>query len=165
MEEGVIKAWETYEEVAAYLLDQMAEKFGLIRVEGKQTVSGIRSGTSYEIDAKGVAEHGEGIVIIECRRYTGSKQNQEQIGALAYRILDTGADGGILVGPLGLQEGAAKIADAENIGSVVLAPESTTTRYVMQFLNSMFAGVSEGIVLGESVSAKVTHADGTREVS
>jgi hypothetical protein len=39
---------------------------------------------------------------------------------LAYRIIDTGADGGILVSPLGLQEGAERVAAAENIISVRL---------------------------------------------
>lgn len=159
-----MKVWESYEEVAAYLLDQMAEKFGLERVEGKQHVTGLRSGTSYEIDAKGVAAEGEGFLIVECRRYTASKQNQERIGALAYRVLDTRADGGILVSPLGLQEGAARIAEAENIKSVILAGDSTTTRYLMRFLTSVFAGLSGRVVLGESVSAVVTRADGTKEV-
>ena len=55
----------------------------------------------------------EGFVIIECRRYTKSRQSQEKIGGLAYRILDTGARGGILISPLGMQEGASKIADVE----------------------------------------------------
>ena len=30
------EAWETYEEVAVYLLDQIASELGLERVEGKQ---------------------------------------------------------------------------------------------------------------------------------
>jgi hypothetical protein len=32
--------WQTYEEVAAWLLNQFASEFGLDRVEGKQDVSG-----------------------------------------------------------------------------------------------------------------------------
>lgn len=85
------KTWNNYEEVAAYLLDRNAEKFGLERVEGKQSVYGERSRTNWEIDAKGIKVDGEGFVIIECRRYTTSKQSQERIGALAYKIIDTGA--------------------------------------------------------------------------
>ena len=94
------KAWRTYEEVAAELLDRNAEKFGLQRVEGKQHVRGNRSGTKWEIDAKGVKLGDEGFVIVECKRHTISKPNQELLGGLAYRIVDTGASGGIIVSPL-----------------------------------------------------------------
>ena len=78
--------WESYEQVGTYLLDQFAAEFGLDRVKAKQEVPGQRSGTSWEIDAKGVTEDGKGFFIVECRRYTTSKQNQ---GRRRY-----GADGG-----------------------------------------------------------------------
>lgn len=39
------KAWENYEQVAAYLLDKSAEEIGLRGVEGKQKIPGHRSGT------------------------------------------------------------------------------------------------------------------------
>jgi hypothetical protein len=136
------RKWETYEEVAAYLLDQIAEVLGLEKVEGKQNIVGERSGTTWEIDGKGVRSKEGGFVIIECRRYTKSKQKQEQVAALAYRIMDTGAQGGIIVSPLGIQEGAAKIANSENIQTVTLDENSTTTDYVLRFLNTIFAGVS-----------------------
>src|SRR5215210_705819 len=96
--------WESYEQVAAYLLNQFASEFGLERVEGKQKVVGQRSGTDWEIDAKGFRSGDTGFVIVECRRYTTSKQNQGKVGALAYSIIDSGAEGGIIVSPLGLQE-------------------------------------------------------------
>jgi hypothetical protein len=82
--------------VATYLLNQCAREFGLSKVERKQKVLGLHSQTEWEIDAKGVREGSEGFVIIECRRYTTSRQNQDRIGSLAYRILDTGAQGGII---------------------------------------------------------------------
>lgn len=49
------QSWERYEGVARDLLDQFREHFGLDRVESKQRIAG-RSGTSWEIDAKGVRE-------------------------------------------------------------------------------------------------------------
>jgi hypothetical protein len=129
--------WENYEQVATYVLNQIAAQFGVAFFEGKQKVAGHRSGTRYEIDAKGVRHDGETFLIVECRRYTTSKQDQEKIGALAYRILDTGAKGGIVVSPLGLQEGAEKIASAEDIDSVILEPDSTTESFVVKFLNTL----------------------------
>jgi hypothetical protein len=145
------KAWESYERVAQFLLDQMAEHFGLSYVEGKETIEGKRSGTIYEIDGRGVAKGGEGFVILECRRYTTSRQKQEDMAALAYRILDTGAKGGIIVSPLDLQEGARKIAEAENIVSVRLGENSTNRNYVLGFLNKIFVGVTDRVHLSENV--------------
>lgn len=159
------KSWETYEEVAAYLLNQIATEFGLDRFEGKQKVLGKRSGTEWEIDAKGVDEGNEVFFLIECRRYTTSRQNQEKLGSLAYRIIDTGAKGGIIVSPLGLQEGAAKLAQAENIYNVLLDKNSTRTEYVLKFLEKMWVGKHfEGkITPKSSLSLRVIRADGTVE--
>lgn len=143
--------WETYEEVATHLLDEFAEEFGLERVEGKQNVQGERSGTTWEIDAKGVKKGEEGFIIVECRRYTASKQNQEKIGGLAYRILDTGASGGIVVSPLGLQEGAEKVASSEDIQHVTLSADSTPYEFFLRFLNKVMVGVHDTLQVKENV--------------
>ncbi|OPY68267.1 MAG: hypothetical protein A4E63_02044 [Syntrophorhabdus sp. PtaU1.Bin050] len=150
--------WQSYEDVATYLLNQCAQEFGLSKVEGKQTVPGLRSNTEWEIDAKGANEGSEGFVIIECRRYTTSRQNQERIASLAYRILDTGAQGGIIVSPLGLQEGAEKVARAERIVNVQLSPDSTPHEFAMQFVNKIFLGFEEQISLHDEFSVEVTRA-------
>jgi hypothetical protein len=150
------KAWKSYEEVAAYLLEQNAHEFGLTGVEGKQKIPGRRSGTCYEIDAKGIRDGNEGFVIIECRRYTTSKQNQENLGGLAYRIIDTGAVGGIIVSPLGIQEGAAKIATSENIVNVQLDANCTPSEFTMKFLNRLTIGIRDGAVFSDSCSIEVS---------
>lgn len=149
------KRWESYEEVATYLLSQFAQEFGLDRVEGKQEVVGQRSDTTWEIDAKGVRQGNTGFVIVECRRYTTSKQNQEKVGALAYRIIDTGADGGILVSPLGLQEGAERVAAAENIISVRLNEDCNRYEFVLGFLNQIILGMLDPISIGEEIQVKL----------
>jgi hypothetical protein len=159
------KTWKTYEEVATYLLNQIATEFGLDRFEGKQKVLGKRSGRKWEIDAKGIGEGDEIFFIVECRRYTTSRQNQEKLGSLAYRIIDTGAKGGIIVSPFGLQEGAAKLAHAENIYNVLLDENSTRTEYVLKFLEKMRIGKHlEGKTTPRSsLSVRVIRADGTVE--
>jgi len=126
--------WKTYEEVTTYLLGEIAHELGLERVEGKQTITGARSGTEWEVDAKGIRSDQEGFVIIECRRYTTAGQSQEKVGALAYRIMDTGAAGGIVVSPIGLQSGAAKVASAEGIIHVHLGKDSTKHQYFSAIL-------------------------------
>jgi hypothetical protein len=157
------KAWESYEQVAIYLLDQIAAKLGLERVEGKQHAYGSRSLTDWEIDGKGVTVGGEGFVIIECRRYTKDRQNQERVAGLAYRIIDTGASGGILVSPLGFQEGAKKVAAAEGIHEMFMDANSTRSDYVLRFLNEVFIGMSATAVATATLKVKVIRADGTEE--
>src|SRR2546423_14639423 len=108
-------AWESYEQVAVYLLNQVAAEMGLERVEGKQDVYGSRSETNWEIDGKGVKVGDESFVIIECRRYTTSKQTQEKAASLAYLILDPGAAVGIPLSPLAFREGSKMVPSAQAI--------------------------------------------------
>jgi hypothetical protein len=145
--------WKSYEEVAQFLLNEMADKFGLIKVEDRQKITG--QSTSWVIDAKGIAKEGIGFIIIECRRYTASKLNQESLGGLAYRIKDTKANGGIIVSPLGLQEGAKKVASANNIISVQLRENSTISNYILEFLNQVFVGFNDTVALTDEIKIKL----------
>jgi hypothetical protein len=154
------KKSETYEQVAQYLLDKFCDKFGLERVEGKQGLLGRRSGTNWTIDAKGICQSGVGFLIVECRRYTTSKLAQEDVGGIAYRIMDTGADGGISVSPFDLQKGARKIAAAENVKRVTLDPDSTTKEFLMRFLDDIFAGLHDTLLATDSFTATVYDKDG-----
>jgi hypothetical protein len=147
--------WKTYEEVASYLLNKFAEEFGLSRVEAKQPIAGQRSGTLWTIDAKGIRHGNEGFVIVECRRCTTAKQDQEKLGGLAYRIIDTGAAGGIIVSPVGLQAGAQKVARSEGIVSVELHEDSTPSEFAMRFLNKIFLGIHEQLTLSDKCDAEV----------
>lgn len=142
--------WKDYEAVAAHLLNQFSEHFNLARVEGKQVVHGNRSSTNWTIDAKGVVEGSDAFVIVECRRHTTSKQDQEQLAGLAYRIMDTEAEGGILVSPMGFQSGAAKVANSERIVYVELHPDSTVEEFSMRFLNQLFLGMHERCSVSDS---------------
>ena len=155
------KAWESYEEVAVYLLDQVGDRLGLDfeLVEGKQDVYGSRSGAKWEIDGKAVTVGEEEFVIIECRRYTTSRLKQEQAAALAYRIADTGAKGGIFVSPFGLQEGAKKIASAEGIHEIFMDENSTRSDYMVKFLDRATLGVSAQIRFNVLANAEDTPAD------
>lgn len=134
--------WESYEEVACFLLEELGDKLGLAleRVEGKQKLVGS-SGMEWEIEGKGVKAEDGAIVVIECRRYTTSKVKAEQVGALAYRIGDLGAAGGIIVTPIGVQKGGQLIAECEGIQTVRLDADSTTAAYVLKFLDDVIIGV------------------------
>jgi len=151
------KPWKSYEQVAANLLNQFAKEFGLDRVESKQDVTGQRSKTSWEIDAKGVRDKDGAFMVVECRRCTTSKQSQEKMGGLAYRIIDSGALGGIIVSPLGLQEGAQKVAVAENIVEVHLDENSTPEQFVMSFFDKVMIGVTDTLMFTEEVKVEVVH--------
>ena len=151
--------WQRYEKTATYVLNEVASYLGLQRVEGKQSISGD-SGTDWEIDAKGVSENGEAFVIVECRRYTKSRLSQEDLGGIAYRIRDGGAEGGIVVSPLGLQEGAAKVAKKENIVSVRLPADCTPQRFALEFLGNLLArplGVESRCEVGSVTVITTSH--------
>jgi hypothetical protein len=140
------KQWLTYEGFTVKLLNDVAEEFGLESVQGEQIIQGKRSGTTYKIEGKGIIKGGKGFLIVECRRYTRSRQSQQKLGELAYRILDSGADGAILVSRMGLQKGAKMIAASEKITSVQLREGSTTlNEFVMEFLDKIRIGLS-GII-------------------
>jgi Restriction endonuclease len=157
------KGWRTYEEVATYLLNQMAAEFGLEKVVANQSVRGLRSGTKWTIEGKGLADGGDKFVIVECRRYPSSKLDQESVGGLAYRISDAGASGGIIVTPVGLQEGAARVAAAENITTVILDENSSSTDYIIKFLNKIKVGVSGQLKPTGTLGRKLIHKDGSVE--
>jgi hypothetical protein len=154
----MVAKWKTYEDVARHLLAQFGEHFGLEDVEGKQKIKGMRSGTDWEIDAKGrKTGENEMFIIMEFRSGTSSGQKQGDLGALCWSIIDTRASGGIIVSPLPLQEGAKKVAQAGDIVEVTLNENCSTTDYVMQFLNKVMVGV--GLSLNSmipSVSVSVT---------
>ena len=153
MEDSIVmtKSWETYEDVARYLLNQYAKEFNLSGVEGKQQIEGEQTGATWEIDAKGIKEGNEGIVVIECKRHTTNKLNQETLGGLAHRITDTGAESGIIVSPLGLQDGASRVASARDILDVKLNANCTPTEFVMQFLNKLMVGVETKLPITDRV--------------
>lgn len=139
------KSWQTYEDVARHLLASVADEFGLSDVEGKQSVDGLKSGTQWELDAKGVEIGSDQFVIIECRRYTTSRLSQEDLGGLAWRIIDTGARGGITVSPLPLQEGAQRVAAANRVVHVQLNADATPTEFQMRFLDKIRLGFKDEV--------------------
>jgi hypothetical protein len=135
------KEWRAYEKVAVEIFDRLGEELGLSAVEGKQSIPGL-SGTEWELDAKGITQGSEAFVIVECRRHTTSKIKQEAVAALAFRIQDTGAAGGFMVSPLGLQEGAQKVAASANIHSVILNAGATPQQFALLFLGNLFVGLT-----------------------
>jgi hypothetical protein len=132
------KKWETYEQVATELLCRIQDQLGLSSVEPKQVVEG--QATSWEIDAKGTRTGTGAIVVIECRRYPKSRLNQKEVAAIGRTIVDLGADGGIVVTPIGLQKGARALAKADNIVTVKLPADSSASSYILRFLNTVMAG-------------------------
>lgn len=155
------KNWRSYEDVAEHLLNEFALHFGLGRFEGKQILAG-KSGTTWEIDAKGCAADGSHFVVVECKRHIGTGISQGITASLAWNIQDMGASGGILVSPLGLQEGAKKVAKSGKIVEVILNQDSTKLDYFLQFLNHVCLGVSEtvGVKISETLTITSKDEDG-----
>lgn len=137
-----VKIANDYEDVSRYLLESVGELLGLEleRVEGKQRLVGDID--SYVVDAKGVETDSGATVVVECKRYPTRKVPVGEVKELAWNIQDTGAAGGIIVTPIGVQAGGALIAQARNIHVVQLDANATTTDFMMSFLGKIVAGRS-----------------------
>jgi hypothetical protein len=156
MEPEESTTWETYEEVARYLLEKMGDTLGLglESVAGKQKLVG-ESGAEWEIDGKGVTADAGAIVAIECRRYTTSKLKQKDMAALAWTISDVGASGGIVVTPIGVRGGGQIVAKSASIEVVHLDADASTTDYVLKFLEKVVAGRSAKLSGTGTLTVKV----------
>ncbi|MGW4371789.1 restriction endonuclease [Nocardia takedensis] len=152
------EAWQTYEQVAAYLLNQMADKFGLAGVSGKEKLAG--KATNWQIDAKGVRLDGS-TVVIECKRRSRAV-NQTTMAGIAWTIKDLGASGGIVVSHMGLQRGAKLIAQASNIVEVRLSADATPAEFMLQFLNRTIHGVADFASFTDNATVIVVD-DGTNQ--
>lgn len=154
------KHWKSYEEVARYVLHQIRDRLGLQEVQGKQDVSG-RSGTVWELDAKGVSSSSGKSVVIECRRYK-NRLKQDAVAAVAYKITDTGSASGIIVSPLPLQKGGRIIAETEGIQHVELTADSTTEEWLATIGKVLHVGVTvrDTLVMSETITAEVRDKDG-----
>jgi hypothetical protein len=148
------KSWQTYEEVARAVLIDLRGKLGISDVAGYQELPGA-SGTTWTVEGSAIRTSDGQYLIIECRRHTTSRLNQEAIGGLAYRILDTGSGGAIVVTPLPLQSGAELVAKAEKIAHVVLDPSSTSDDYLATFMGQNFHGAAIGAAAQGSVEVDV----------
>lgn len=150
------KPWQAYENAARSVLQQIGSVLGVVSVEGKQTLDG-NSGTQWEIDAKAIQENGERFLVVEARRYTKNSLKQEDIAALAFRICDIGAAGGVVVSPLPLQRGAELIAKSAAIEHLRLSADSTATDYLAEYMERRFIGISvfESVSLTDSCDAVI----------
>src|SRR5947209_3865420 len=115
------KESDRYEVVTRAILQSCREQLGFKEVRPKRKLPGA-TGTQWEIDATCYQVASDGMILVECRRHTTSKIDQEQVGGLIFRIIDTGAEGGLIVTPLGYQEAAKLVAKAHKVTLATLNP-------------------------------------------
>lgn len=130
--------WERYERTAEEVLGRLTEHFNLKEVTGKEKIPGD-SGTDWEIDVLATSSLSEKRVLIECR-LTKARQSQAKIGEFALRLLDTGAERGIIITPNPLQKGAALVAKKYNITHFKLSSQSTPNNFLAESLGKLFLG-------------------------
>jgi len=130
--------WEQYEKLARQVLRDAKSTLKLSRVEPKQKMPGD-SGTDWEIDLVAYDRGSEKLVLVECKMRSEDTLNQETVGGFAYRIQDARAKRGILVTTIGLQEGAKKIADHEEIATVLIDGDDDPENYVATVAGQIFA--------------------------
>lgn len=144
--------WKRYESAAREILQHFASELGIISIAGEAVLPG-HSGTKWHVEGTATCLDDGGFLIMECRRYTTTRLNQESLGGLAFRIQDTGGAGAIIVTPLPLQQGARLVAESQNIIPIEIEAWSTAQNYLARILGKTFHGV--GITEAIQVSAKV----------
>jgi hypothetical protein len=145
---------ERYEQVTRAILERCREQLGYKEVCPKGKIPG-ETGTEWEIDAICYRAESDGMILVECRRHTTSKIDQEQVGGLVFRIIDTGAEGGLMVTPLGFQAGAELVAKARQVNLATLNPDATEREYVLKIAGQLFLGVGSLISFRQLVQVKV----------
>ena len=152
----MVSAWKTYEDAARTVIEHLRRELGISSVEGKQDVSG-KCGTSWELDARALVADGERFLVVEVRRYTSDRLKQEDLAAIAFRIADVGASGGIVVSPLPMQRGAELVAHSVGIEHVRLTPESSPTDYLAEYMGKRYIGASivESVIAQDFMDAEV----------
>lgn len=148
--------WKDYEHVARQVLSDLRQKLGILEVEGNQALVGT-SGAVWNVEGKAFMANGSSFLVIECRRYTTKRLNQEAVGGFAYRIHDVGGTGGLLVSPLPLQKGAKFVAKASNVLHVRLEPWSTSDDYLVEILGRSLhgCGLQSVAVFGDKAEAEI----------
>ncbi len=151
------KEWRNYEKAAVEIIGQLARELGLSHAQLDEKLVGA-SGAEWKIEGRGVRAEDGATIIIECKRYTTKKLEQELLAGLAFRIQDTGSAGGIVVSPLGLQEGALKVAAHTNIISIEMDKDATIENFVLKFLNKIMIRATEHLGIGDEAIITVRRA-------
>lgn len=123
-------SWRNYEAIIRNLIDKLRNvksQLNLTRVEPKIKIGGA-SGTTWEIDGIGYDANNKPVPI-ECKLRSKRKVSQSILASFAYIIKDIGATRGIIVTPVGLQKGAKKIAEHENIEVITLNQNATSNEF------------------------------------
>lgn len=154
-----MKKWEAYEAAAKQVIGDLRVKLGVIKVGGKQKIAGI-DGTTYELDAVAWTDASGSFLLVEARRHTSSRLDQDAVNAIAYKLYKVGAEGAIILSPLPLQAGAKKVADFDHIEHILLSADSTAEDYLAEYLGQHFLGASivESTTAGDACDATVIKA-------
>lgn len=150
--------WESYEDVARQLIDDIKEQLGLCRVNEGKFLFPKSDGGECEIDVSAYDISNEKLVLVECKRKK-RRLSPEEIHGFAYRIQQTNAKRGIIVTTIGLQKGARIAADAAKITLIILNGESTIDEYIARITQKLFLkttdhfnGISSTVIEAKSVN-------------
>ena len=132
---------DKYENITRQLLLDIREKLGLSdKLESQQRIQG-NCGTKWPVDLLAYDINTDKIVLVECRYRSKEKLKQDSdLAGFAYRIRDTNADRGIIVTTIGLQEGAEKVAEYENITPIKLTIDigNNSKNYIAELSTQIF---------------------------
>ncbi|MEH2402937.1 restriction endonuclease [Nostoc sp.] len=153
------KEWETYEDVARQLIDDIKFHLGLSLVNEDKRKFKKNDGGECEVDVSAYDMSDEKLVLVECRKKK-EPLSQEEVHGFAYRIQQTNAKRGIIVTTIGLQQGARIAADGAKIALIRLDGNSAKQEYIAKITQQIFVKVTDtfnGISCVGGISTVTNH--------
>lgn len=155
------KESDEYERVAQVILNNLRDRLGFERVVGTTKPVGKRSGKKIQIDCTAYGLDGSK-TLIECRKHS-RPIDVNQMRAFYYVVYrDIEADGGIIVSPVGFQEGAEAVAHAEKIDMFLLNADATEGTYTLQVGNQIFGSRSVPVTVSLTLASEAMPSDGKK---
>lgn len=126
--------------------------FGCRPLTVNRSLFSPRSGTTWEIECKGVRFGSETLFFIECRRYTTSLLDQESLGGLTYRIRDSGAAVASSFRHWGFKKVPRRSRRQKTSSPLKLNPDSRPELYVARYLDQLRTGIQDRLWLSDFVT-------------
>jgi hypothetical protein len=127
---SMVENWRNYEDAARKIigkLNSMKDELRIEKITDKQKIKG-KSGEEWEMEIMASDSESGKPILLECKCWA-KPIPRDVIVSLAYKIKDVGGERGFIITTIGLQKGAKKIAELENIEIIKLNYDATADRF------------------------------------
>jgi len=133
---SMVENWRNYEDAARKIigkLNSMKDELRIEKITDKQKIKG-KSGEEWEMEIMASDSESGKPILLECKCWA-KPIPRDVIVSLAYKIKDVGGDRAFIITPIGLQSGAKKLAGVEQIETILLTKDSTSSNFDLVLAN------------------------------